>query len=227
MRNRNVYIHAPLIKFGQKEHMEKLIYEGEVFFNTVKYYRDCENSEIGDTNEGLSFISHLPDGKLWCDGKCLGETRNHVVKQTEHIKNKNLFCVFALENQYVLDRMNDDNELLIDVYNHSGFGTHCVVIMDIPSFTERLLQKIHERNLIVEHQLVYYTDFSSYNGEVTPFMKDIKYKHQCEYRFLVHNTENESIKFSIGSIKDIAHIIPIGSVLKRTFEKIDNGLIMN
>jgi len=215
---KKVHIHPPFLKFGKKEHMEKLIYEGEVYFNTIDTIKKFDNEEIGDRLEGLSFISHLPNCKIQCNEKNLGEAQNIVMKQENYI-NRNLFCLFALENQYVIDNLDKNLLLSINVSKYSKFGTHCVVIGDIPEFRQRLLKKIKEKELKVEHQLVRYLDFSKYNGEVTPFMKDIKYSHQCEYRFLVHNTKDAPVKFSIGNIEDIAHIIPISSELVVGFEK--------
>ena len=220
---RKVYIHAPFLKFGKKEYMEKLIYEGEVFFNTVQFYRNYENTEIGDPNEGISALLHLPNGKLWYAGKCIGEARNRVLKKNENINNKNLFCLYGIENQNAINNTNEDNELIIKLSQFTNFGTHCVLINDIPSFTKRLLQKVFEKKLKLEHQLVYYYNPNSYNGPITPFMKDEKFSHQCEYRFLVHNTKNESIKFSIGNIEDIAHILLLNNELKIPIEIGKNG----
>ena len=49
-------------------------------------------------------------------------------------------------------------------------------------------------------------------------MKEKKYEHQNEFRFLIEDTKKESLKFSIGSIEDIAQEFSIDKELKITFD---------
>lgn len=54
MKDKQTFSKPPylLIKIGRKEHIENLFYRGEIFMNTISYYWNCENSQVGDDLEG-------------------------------------------------------------------------------------------------------------------------------------------------------------------------------
>ncbi len=62
----------------------------------------------------------------------------------------------------------------------------------------------------------YNNDFS---GNVGFFRKHEKFKPQSEYRVFIPNTKNETIKITIGSLKDISSLNTGFIKLKYTDEK--------
>lgn len=194
------------IKFGKKEFMEKLLYNGEIFMNTVQYYRDHENTEIGDKNEGLTQIP-LSNIKRINDTDCFA---TNIRLQYDNSANKNLFCLFCIENKDIVANLNDKNQYILNLDNYKGFGDYCVVIKYLEPFVDRLTKAIEASGLILSgNKLVRYENLGNYTGAITIFTKNIKYIHQKEYRFLVENTVNESITLNIGSLEEFADIIPI------------------
>jgi hypothetical protein len=61
-----------LIKFGQKEHVEKLLKEGELYFNTVSTYAELDDEERGDANEGAEWINNAQVVKIKVEHPTLG-----------------------------------------------------------------------------------------------------------------------------------------------------------
>lgn len=85
----NQYI---LIKFGAREHMERLLHEGEVYMNTLAYYREEEkNSARHDPNEGIKRIMQMNGSVLTRKNPDNGNTETiaKITRGTARVKNSN------------------------------------------------------------------------------------------------------------------------------------------
>lgn len=194
------------IKFGKREHMDKLLREGEVFLNTSQFYRDCKNPEVGDSNEGL-IQQPLPD-IIKIDGVgCCG-----VNIHERFYVNKNLYCLYCIENEDIKNALNEKNQYEFDLTGFNGFGDCCVVFHYLEPFVNKIKEAIEKEDLkLLGCKLVRYEDFDSYPGKIGHFMKDKKFSHQREFRFVIDSDEARQRKIYLGNLEEYAKIVPINN----------------
>ncbi len=92
-----------------------------------------------------------------------------------------------------------------------------VVIGDAADFVTRVKKEAHRRGLSHWRSSVEYVDMSKRHDEVGPFVKDLAYSHQKELRIAVFDNKTAEpgpITLNIGSIADIAHLVPACDVRK-------------
>ncbi len=119
------------LKFGQEKYMKDLFYNGDLFFNSIQFFRKFEDNELkGDKYEGVSSIRNLPSDtieipKLSYKGNYISM---HLRESYEHVLGNiySLYCIsshgWKNPNNVKIDRRNID------------FGSHCVMIKDLPKF---------------------------------------------------------------------------------------------
>lgn len=202
------------IKFGRKDYMENLLYKGEVFLNTIKYYHECDLKEIGDENEGL-IRKQLPD---ICKINGIDCYATNVRLSYNDLDCKNLYCLYCIKDGDVAKGININKEYIVNLSDFSDFGDYCVIIHDLKAFVQRLEVAIRERGLkLLDQKAVCYVDLKNYSGEINHFVKDKRYAHQQEYRFLVENVNNESVSVHLGNLGECAKLLPVTKILKINF----------
>lgn len=207
MTNKNTAQCHLLVKIGKKEHMERLIENGEVYMNTTKYYRDkSDNNEIRDEFEGVLYIEN---------GKPL--------KYRENLDNEKLFCLWNINNEkpiyeelihsVIYDKELNQTKIALDLRKLSGFtdneDPYMVVIYNVKEFNNRFKKACKELNVeFVDNRIVSYYDELTIKPDriITPYMKRKKYQKQQEVRFLVMKDDNNPLIVTLGSLKDIACI---------------------
>lgn len=214
-----------LIKFGAREHMERLLNEGEVYMNTLAYYRDEEkNCEKNDPNEGIKKILQMNGALLKRKNPENGkhETIATLTNCIGRIKNSNLdkVAVYCLFHLLIPDEKEIELNAFVDERLVQGFGDTAVIIYDAAEFVTRVRNAALMRGLAHGRRPVEYVDMSTRDGEVGPFMKDISFSHQKELRIAVFDKETEPgpITLNIGCLKDIACLIPAQDVAELTVE---------
>jgi len=214
-----------LIKFGALNHMERLLYEGEVYMNTLEYFRDEEKSqERGDPNEGITKIVPIKNGllkqKSHDDGKekTIATITNGIVR----FKNSNLdkFAVFCLYHWEIPNDKKAKIKEFIDERLLNNFGDTAVVIHDTADFLSRIEKAAQKRGLTHIRKRVDYVDMSLRQDEVGPFIKDISFSYQKELRVAVfdENSGPRPVVLNIGSLKDIACLMPAKEVVELSIE---------
>ncbi|WP_432464476.1 hypothetical protein [Agarivorans sp. QJM3NY_33] len=209
-----------LFKFGMKEHMKALIEEGQLYMGTFKSYRNNDNFEIGDKNEGAHRIINSTNvsfnnvekntGKL----SFLGELQDVTVREfNEHFENSRVYCMYRVETE-----LNDLTNLssLLDVKLLKRFGYDSIVmIANVGEFYSRIDNFMSNKGFIYRRDLVAYKDLNNGGEELNPFIKDIRFKHQSEYRLCIQKVKGkEPIKLSLGNLDDISLIFDIQNVNK-------------
>jgi hypothetical protein len=88
-----------IFKFGQREYMEQLLYEGLVYMNTVDYFAKLDDgSRRCDPNEGLAFWAaerstlDIEHNGAWLSSATLAAPMR---VQDEGIASANLYCLHA------------------------------------------------------------------------------------------------------------------------------------
>ncbi|RLA07216.1 MAG: hypothetical protein DRQ51_06820 [Gammaproteobacteria bacterium] len=172
-------------------------------------YRKIERSEIGDPNEGLSGLHQADQIKSFrFNGKEIKKQIVGSVKmRVSNTPNPFIFPSYALtEKQFVNTKNNIDKRCL-------EFGDTALLITDFTEFHKRIAKNINETDGIYRG-LVKYIDDKTFNGRMSVFNKFKGFNHQNEYRIaLYRNSKNDTLKFNIGSLKDISEIYPSSILL--------------
>lgn len=104
---------------------------------------------------------------------------------------------------YTEDLIREENEIR---YQIQSFGDSVLLIMNPNIFLSRIHKEL-DRLGFQNHRsdkITYYEN--NYSGDITPFMKNEKFKHQSEFRIFVPNEKQEPIRLNIGSLHDIASL---------------------
>lgn len=208
------------IKIGKKLHIDNLYNRGEVFCQTVEYFIKLENDkEKGDKNEGVnvhiipSWVQIQIDNKKYTlvgEGSDIKISNPHIYGRSEEPCG-NIFCVTYVSALDIIIG-NIPSERL------SGFGDTMLIIKNPSGFIDRVLLTADTLGATIKHRDVYYYDLHKEHHDLNIFCKSDEYHHQQEYRLHIrHKTEGEPIKLVLGSLKDIAVIMPVNGMNKIGF----------
>lgn len=213
------------IKFGKKEHIEKLFHCGMIFMKPLDYFRICDNNEIRDPLEGVKQIVHFNKVEFYKpneNGNGPGEKiivfdGSYTAYPTEKYEG-NLFCVYMVtkEDLEIHERMGLS---FVNIYaNFKEYDYFCVI--NAVEFIKKIKNAFKDLDISFENGRVKYLDYKNDIKSLNPFNKDIKHQHQKEYRFYIPSENKDKDRcFIIGSIEDIAQIHPIDNVDKIRFAR--------
>lgn len=191
------------LKFGQEKYMKDLFYKGDLFFNSIQFFRKFEDNELrGDKYEGINSIKNLPSGtieipKLNYKGNYISM---HLRESHEHVLG-NIYSLYCISSH----GWKNPNDVKIDRRN-KDFGSHCVMIKDLPKFMNLIETKLAEMQLDFKHGLIDYYDREKVNKKITLFEKPLEFEYQKEFRFYIHRESEDPITISIGSLEEIAEL---------------------
>lgn len=200
-----------LIKIGLEEHMNQFHKKGVVYMNSVAYFRDCSNSEQGDSFEGAQIVK---------DGK--------VVSLRENYSFEKIFCMWHLNSSDPMKSAksvtenNDKAEALYDFRDYAGFSDNIdnlrmVVIQNIKEFHNRFRRSLNAKGYYGKYSyshVTYYNPYEKKEIEVDAFMKPITFEKQNEIRYWVLDNNEKPLVVELGDISDIAKIFPLNSIVK-------------
>ncbi len=153
------------VKFGEKQNIESLLLNGDIYMNTIKWFKEYEKRDIGDKYEGTVEIRNIKKAKL-----TLGLSRGPIelmskdIQLRQHVKGHigNLYSLYAISDDLVRRK----RKLIIDK-RMQAFGTHCLLIKDVIQFTERIKGKLTELGYEYDTGLVRYKNYSINNHELS------------------------------------------------------------
>jgi hypothetical protein len=181
------------LKFGARKYMELLLNEGLLHMRSLSYFIDLEDDDNrADSEEGLAALFQGQLITIEMAGHTLDGVVSASVRRdtTEHF---NVYCMYALK----------DDSLYVDPLN-IGFGDTVVIIYRLGEFYRRLQTALAGRGYKCD--FVEYIDPTLHHGELGPFRKFNKYKHQSEYRILLRDGSPDPVDVRLGSLRDIAQI---------------------
>lgn len=199
-----------LLKLGSEKNILDLYKNGTIYMNPIEYFKKIEDGELrGDKYEGVSRISNLPQGtfKISDINREFKYEKMHIRETYEEVIG-NIYSLYAISSKGFpnpLDFSFDERNL--------RFGTHCLVIKNLPYFFERVETQLKKDNYKFNHGFVDYYDKETINGKVSLFDKPLEFKYQNEFRFYVKNDKIEPIKIQIGSLKNHSDIFKIEDLL--------------
>ena len=203
------------LKLGSEENILDLFETGTIYMNTIEYFRKVEDEELrGDKYEGVSKVINSLPGTFKIPG--IDREFNYVKVHLKESYKKvlgNIYSLYAISSKGFpnpLDFKFDERNL--------RFGTHGVMIKDLPLFFNKIENELKKNNLKFSHGFVDYYDKEEVSREITLFEKPLEFEHQKEFRFYVENDKIKPIKIQIGSMKDYAEILKIEDILELKLE---------
>ena len=193
-----------LLKFGDKENIEKLFEKGEIYMNTISLFRNFDKKEVGDIYEGVFRIKNyknskitlkLPKKDLLLNSKELQLRFNYK----DHVGN--IYSTYAIHDKLLRRKQVHklDKKMLV-------FGKYCLLINDVNRFLELILDYFKKNNINYNHNLVSYFDYSKKDLELNLYCKSKKYSYQKEHRIIAYTQLDEPLKFEIGNMSEFAQI---------------------
>lgn len=210
------------IRIGKKEHIEDLLFNGKLYCNHISEF--AKNTEFqegqSDRYETAVEIKEVKQTKLWLrpHGKPDIPFKYLNIKTAKFLKciedaKSNIFCLYT-------------HHVTADYLPGTPFqfslpkelkGDSCLFIMNHHEFVKRVTLQLREQSISFESRFVRYTSFDKEHVMKTFFDKELKYQDQNEYRFLIEGTHSGPFIFSIGSIEDIAFMMPYKEVENKWF----------
>lgn len=214
--------HRLFIKFGQKEHLLSL-QKGTLYTKKIKYFIEYEEvtgeQGIGDKSEAslLSISKHRLFIQVDDDPLIEIDAGNPPgIIYDENYLSKPVFCLMHKDvDLYIEDGGKEVIKLGSLAYEAKDFlktdieiGALIILLPNL--FLERLESYAKDKSLGIEHGIVTYRckkEPRIENGEWcldTPFVKDIAFKHQSEYRIIFHENIESWKEYDIGNLEDIS-----------------------
>ncbi len=191
---------AALIKFGSYENICSLRDKGEIYMNTLPYFREIEDNELrGDPFDSVNEIQRGTKGHVLIPNsdKKIQITNFEIRIGPDEAEKINLYCMYALRARPESYPINEKN---------FKFGSHALIIFKAQLFMDKLRNSLKEKGINGSSNLVEYID-NNHTGEVGKFKKLEKFSYQSEWRMVCNNGEGRSRKITIGSIKEISLMV--------------------
>jgi hypothetical protein len=207
----NTYKIVSFIKFGSEEDMYDLFDNGTIYMNAINKFRTIEDKKLrGDSYEGVNKIRNFPSGQL--EIPSINYIGNYIsLHLKESYKNVlgniySLYCIsaygFKSPNDIVLDK------------RLAEFGSYSVLIKNVPDFLNRMRIALTSITKNFDEGFVEYYNKYEVNGTISIFHKTSEFEYQKEFRFYVDRDEISPLIFKLGSLKEIAEIIPSKSIIQ-------------
>lgn len=192
-----------LLKIGKRENMEKLLYNGEVFMRHVENFRNEDIGDFlrGDFAEGLAWTPFL-NFRIPSLEKHGLNIRN--VKINEDLDFSHIYSMFMLDEDFWYNKKEISDKLL-------EFGDTALII-NPKEFVEKV-KSVYK----VQGGIVNYYKEPLIPQRISEFSKRKGFEFQNEYRFIANSKTNDPVKILIGSLEDIAILVPTKSLITMKF----------
>lgn len=200
-----------LIRFGKKEHLERIL-QGYLRFTKLTKYQNFENCNIGDDNEGLKSIIHQ-DGSVKIEFKHPKLDHGKYIDISGGIEsirvfpntNKYIACFSYFTDKEMANGRIVSSEIIME--NEWGYA---LVFFDSVAFINSVFQVLNEYQVLFSK--VRYVDYNNTQNNLTEFIKSDKYKYQKEMRFSIdfYNKETPFIRIIDSDVIEVD--------LKKTFQ---------
>ena len=199
-----------LIKFGTERHCNSLLDHGQVYCQSVQYFRELEDEMLrGDEYEGAQHMSNhdvrTPEERE--------QNLPNLFRITKYLAicTGNIYCLYAVTRKMLFGAGHFISERV------NGFGTHAVLIKDPPLFIDKFSKALEREKLDFQFGLVEYYDSFTYNGHLSNFLKPIEFEYQSEFRIFINRKASNPFIIELGRISDIAEIRETEDLLNTEF----------
>lgn len=203
-----------VFKMGAEEHMNDLLLNGTIYMNSIQHFKKLEDDELrGDNYEGVSRIWNTKNGNfsipsLGYNGKY---QHLHLTQSFKEVAGNiySMYCISSVGFGSPYEIKFDERLL--------NFGSHTFVVFDMQKFLDRMKRILDLTGLEFEYGLVNYYDKREVNKELTVFDKPDYFEYQKEYRFYLKRDAMDAFSFKLGSLEDIAKVIPTEAIFEKDF----------
>ena len=211
------------VKFGESEHMDRFVKDGEMYMNSFNFFREAEGDENRhDRHEGVDQVHQAFSGVLKMKYPGSREYREvaRITKATlwetpAAIDVMNMFCMYGVE----ASEYEETSLARLDSRVYDGFGGSMVIITDPDKFIERVKESAESRGLHVKFGKVRYVDFSIYHGKAGPFVKSDAYSYQNELRLVAYGGDPRApLRLMLGDLSDITITLPSSQAASLSFQ---------
>lgn len=216
-------------KYTKKEHLDGFLNKGIIRIGTIAEYREGENKEIYDTEEGMTFgiydqnsgqpapshLSYLNRGNSPFD------IHYHDNKFTDKVifENAFVYCMTVVPNEEVMNSFGLENGIqhemaCIEITNIRSFiGLMHQYLIDNSLAYNNFKSKVgfcnyppHDRNFPLTDEFV-----NNINNFPDPFfLKPHKLKHQAEFRIVMRAIdETDNLKPVIAQIPELTQYLKL------------------
>jgi len=223
--NKREYKYRFFLKFGKKEHIEAFQKKGQIYMNTLGYFRTLpEENLIGDRLEGIQFLKQLRNINVTLD---INGNRTSILQDgvgqmyPTNMVNGNIYCIYG-GDEIILEKYYKKDHGELPLGPIFGSTEYIAAITDPKQFLQRILGYLELTSLKYKYQPIEYLDYKLYEGKLNQFHKRIKYKGQNEFRIYVENLVNQPLIFEIGDLTDICHIAKTKDHLNLKYRAIED-----
>ena len=202
-----------LIKIGQAEYQKRLYERGEIFMQTLEYFRKLEDGNVRkDVYEGAEKILQVNWIKI-ADGNRDIEfsIKDGSMSRANYYSTPQTYC-----NAYCMIGITEDDkgkDGIIDSENMK-FGEFMILIYNVKEFIKRVRLKLAALGIHNSWGPIKYYEEYDFQGNLSPFFKRKQFSAEKEVRIIAIPDYNRPIKLEIGSIQDIAIPMPISKLSK-------------
>lgn len=234
-----------LLKFTDKESYAKDILNGNLYMNTVQYYRNLEEEYkikgLGDKDEVKQVFAFEELNLIPNNQNLMGNNESLKFKKAKgkfYFKEDSIipmYCMMGLtiDDFEICEVENNIAKLRINLENLNidrmvqDFGQY-VSIINYPEFKKRIIGRCEEDNFYCEYGVVNYCEennlekINSYiEGSTKRFLyKDLFFEYQKEFRWVILGKDiNESHFYNIGSLEGIVTNIMTRDINKVIFPR--------
>ncbi|MBU0486228.1 MAG: hypothetical protein KKB30_17120 [Proteobacteria bacterium] len=194
-----------VLKIGAKDALTSFRKKGHLYANTLSYFSKLENDP--DRSDSFETKDMFHDPKGWRITYPSSKTNSIVTLDDSNIETMatgtlrydllNVYCMYAISL--------DDFPVIPPIDKRVlGFGGHCVLVLNLATFIDRIKRSCQEHNIACRYGVVKYFCTKTYRGNRTPFQKPDNFAYQSEYRFVfAPSPPKNPFELFIGDISDI------------------------
>jgi len=202
-----------LVKFGAKEHLERMQKKGILYCNTITYFSTIEDEHRGDPFESVNKLQYRENTVIqlklandpMSEWKNLNLTRM-LYRETCKEPLGTLFCMSAF-------KLTPTKDISIFHFDKRFLDfRYALIILRQDIFIQRLQEALSKLNFKTCINIVEYLHLHKYSGEKNLFQKNIKYSWQEELRIIFYTNKYKKydpFEFSIGNFEDTSEIIDL------------------
>lgn len=209
-----------LLRFFEEESYVESFRQGHIYMNRLSYFRGSEEHSgdliRADRNEGVSAWLQPDRGRLTINERDITDDLVGPIEiYSDGLDHLHVFCVYAVHSDNLDLESFHTGE--VDAFKQQAkvhedclrFGRHVVVVKNVSEFFRRIESAAKTEGYQFQRGLVKYYDPDTFHGWFPPekavFMKQIKYQHHEEYRFVIDTGRSgiEPLTLKIGDIHDI------------------------
>lgn len=193
-----------LIKVGERQFMERLFQEGEIYMQTLEHYRNIELKDKGlsdgrgDEYEGIDAINQVNQVSL-------GD-KSYDVKFQLRI-NFPRGCKGIVYSMFGVFDKSWMNGTFVLPESMKKMGDCMVVVTDPMVFLDRCASAINKAGGQLQFHSVSYYNEEEGDYFLNPWLKRKQFSTQSEYRLFVPCMNKKPLILHIGSLADIAELV--------------------